>query len=246
MKVAPFAVFAAMASSIAVEGLGILIVFGTLHRRLLSGAGGAVDRAARRRRGRSSASPQRPPADPEIREPFLITFATASSEASYPKLLEALERFGVPNRIASFVLPLGLFSFNLDGSMMYCAFASIFIAQAYGIDLTLGQEIAMLVLLMITSKGIAGVPRACAGRHRGDAALFQHSRGRAAADPRGRSLPRHGPQRDQRHRQCRGDRASWQNGMRTTRKRCHPRPSTSVSPSSTRQRGCSPPALLPR
>ena len=87
------------------------------------------------------------------------TFATASSEAAYPKLLEALERFGVPNRIASFVLPLG-YSFNLDGSMMYCAFASIFIAQAYGIDLSLGQEIAMLGLLMITSKGIAGVPRA--------------------------------------------------------------------------------------
>jgi Na+/H+-dicarboxylate symporter len=95
----------------------------------------------------------------EIREPFLITFATASSEASYPKLLESLDRFGVPNRISSFVVPLG-YSFNLDGSMMYCAFASIFIAQAYGIDLTLGQQFAMLGLLMITSKGIAGVPRA--------------------------------------------------------------------------------------
>ena len=158
MKVAPFAVFAAVAASIAVEGLGILIVFGkfiggfylalAMLWAVLLGAGAVViglpniTRLAR-----------------DIREPFLITFATASSEAAYPKMLEALERFGVPNRIASFVLPLG-YSFNLDGSMMYCAFASIFIAQAYGIDLSIGQEIFMLGLLMITSKGIAGVPRA--------------------------------------------------------------------------------------
>ncbi|HEX7657733.1 MAG TPA: cation:dicarboxylase symporter family transporter, partial [Sphingomonas sp.] len=73
--------------------------------------------------------------------------------------LEALEKFGVPNRIASFVLPLG-YSFNLDGSMMYMTFASMFIAQAYGIHLSLGQQITMLLVLMITSKGIAGVPRA--------------------------------------------------------------------------------------
>ncbi len=158
MKVAPFAVFAAVASSIAVEGLGILIVFGkfiggfylalAMLWVVLLGAGAAVI-GLPNIRGWSR----------DIREPFLITFATASSEAAYPKMLEALERFGVPNRIASFVLPLG-YSFNLDGSMMYCAFASIFIAQAYGIDLTLGQEIFMLGLLMITSKGIAGVPRA--------------------------------------------------------------------------------------
>ena len=94
-----------------------------------------------------------------IREPILLAFSTASSEAAFPRTLEALDRFGVPPRIASFVLPLG-YSFNLDGSMMYMTFASIFIAQAYGIDLTLGQEIAMLLTLMITSKGIAGVPRA--------------------------------------------------------------------------------------
>lgn len=94
-----------------------------------------------------------------VREPLLIAFSTASSEAAYPRMLEALDRFGVPPRIASFVLPLG-YSFNLDGSMMYMTFASIFIAQAYGIDLTLGQEITMLLVLMVTSKGIAGVPRA--------------------------------------------------------------------------------------
>ena len=94
-----------------------------------------------------------------IREPIILAFSTASSEAAYPRTLEALDRFGVPRRIASFVLPLG-YSFNLDGSMMYMTFASIFIAQAYGIDLSLGQMITMLLVLMITSKGIAGVPRA--------------------------------------------------------------------------------------
>jgi Na+/H+-dicarboxylate symporter len=94
-----------------------------------------------------------------IRDPVVLAFSTASSEAAYPRTLEALDRFGVPPRIASFVLPLG-YSFNLDGSMMYMTFATIFIAQAYGIDLSLGQEITMLLVLMITSKGMAGVPRA--------------------------------------------------------------------------------------
>jgi Na+/H+-dicarboxylate symporter len=94
-----------------------------------------------------------------IRDPVVLAFSTASSEAAYPRTLEELERFGVPPRIASFVLPLG-YSFNLDGSMMYMTFATIFIAQAYGIDLTIGQEITMLLVLMITSKGMAGVPRA--------------------------------------------------------------------------------------
>jgi Na+/H+-dicarboxylate symporter len=94
-----------------------------------------------------------------IRDPVVLAFSTASSEAAYPRTLEALDRFGVPPRIASFVLPLG-YSFNLDGSMMYMTFATIFIAQAYGIHLTLAQEITMLLVLMVTSKGMAGVPRA--------------------------------------------------------------------------------------
>jgi Na+/H+-dicarboxylate symporter len=94
-----------------------------------------------------------------IRDPVVLAFSTASSEAAYPRTLEALDRFGVPPRIASFVLPLG-YSFNLDGSMMYMTFATLFIAQAYGIHLTLGQEITMLLVLMVTSKGMAGVPRA--------------------------------------------------------------------------------------
>ncbi len=94
-----------------------------------------------------------------IKEPLLIAFSTTSSEAVFPKLVEELERFGCNNRIVSFILPLG-YSFNLDGSMMYMTFASIFIAQIYGIDMSLGQQIIMLLVLMLTSKGIAGVPRA--------------------------------------------------------------------------------------
>ncbi len=158
MYVAPFAVFAAVAGAIATEGLAIVITFGkfmggfylalAILWALLLGAGAAVIGPRRIRRLLSS-----------IREPFLITFATASSEASYPKLLEALEDYGIPNRIAAFVLPLG-YSFNLDGSMMYCAFASLFIAQAYGIHLSLAAQTSMLLLLFVTSKGIAGVPRA--------------------------------------------------------------------------------------
>jgi Na+/H+-dicarboxylate symporter len=94
-----------------------------------------------------------------MREPFLLAFSTASSEAAYPKILDQLQRFGVSKRIASFVLPMG-YSFNLDGSMMYCTFATLFIAQAYGIELSFAQQITMLLLLMVTSKGMAGVPRA--------------------------------------------------------------------------------------
>ena len=94
-----------------------------------------------------------------VREPTLLAFATASSEAAYPKTLAQLEKFGCSNRVASFVLPLG-YSFNLDGSMMYCTFAVLFIAQAYGIELSAGQQLTMLLILMVTSKGMAGVPRA--------------------------------------------------------------------------------------
>ena len=94
-----------------------------------------------------------------IKAPLLIAFSTTSSEAVFPKLVEELERFGCNNRIVSFILPLG-YSFNLDGSMMYMTFASIFIAQIYGIEMSVGQQITMLLVLMLTSKGIAGVPRA--------------------------------------------------------------------------------------
>ena len=94
-----------------------------------------------------------------ISQPLLIAFSTTSSEAVFPKLTTELEKFGCKDKIVSFILPLG-YSFNLDGSMMYMTFASLAIAQAYGIHLDLGTQLTMLIVLMLTSKGIAGVPRA--------------------------------------------------------------------------------------
>lgn len=157
MNFAPFAVFGAITALIAKQGLGILLTYGTfvgevygsililwvllllmgslfLGRRVLS-------------------------LPKFIREPILLAFSTASSEAAYPKTLQGLKRFGCSEKISSFVLPVG-YSFNLDGSMMYCTFATMFIAQAYGIEITIAQQITMLLLLMVTSKGMAGVPRA--------------------------------------------------------------------------------------
>jgi proton glutamate symport protein len=94
-----------------------------------------------------------------VREPFLIAFSTASSEAALPLALENMEQFGVPRHIVAFVLPTG-YSFNLDGSTLYLSLASVFIAQAAGVDLTLSQQLLMMLTLMLTSKGVAGVPRA--------------------------------------------------------------------------------------
>ena len=95
----------------------------------------------------------------DIREPILLAFSTASSESAMPKTIEALEKHGISNRIVSFVLPLG-YSFNLDGSIMYMTFATVFIAQSYGIDISMADQIKMMLILLITSKGMAGVPRA--------------------------------------------------------------------------------------
>lgn len=158
MLFAPVAVFAAIAATITTQGIGVLITYGKFLVEfyiglavlwallmgvgfLLLGGGGIVRLVNL------------------IKEPFVLAFSTASSEAAYPKMLTNLEQFGVPNRITSFVLPMG-YSFNLDGSMMYCTFAVMFIAQAYNIPLTWGQQLTMLFLLMVTSKGMAGVPRA--------------------------------------------------------------------------------------
>jgi proton glutamate symport protein len=94
-----------------------------------------------------------------IKEPALIAFSTTSSEAALPRAMESVEAFGVPRRIVSFILPLG-YSFNLDGSTLYLSLAAVFVAQAAGVDLTVGQQITMMLTLMLTSKGVAGVPRA--------------------------------------------------------------------------------------
>jgi Na+/H+-dicarboxylate symporter len=156
MRFAPVGVFAAVANVVTVQGLGILMVYGkfvgsfyatlVVLWAVLVGAGflvlgGNVFRLVR-----------------EVRQPMLVGFSTASSEAAYPRVMEKLEDFGVKERVIGFVLPLG-YSFNLDGSMIYTAFAALFISQAYGLPLTMEQQIVMLLVLMVSSKGIAGVPR---------------------------------------------------------------------------------------
>ena len=136
-------------------------------------------------------------------EPFLLAFSTASSEASYPKILDQLERFGVPRKIASFVLPLG-YSFNLDGTMAYCTFATMFIAQAYGVDMPIGKQLADGGGADADLEGSGRRAARLVGGDPGDAQAVRHPRGGAAADPRHRPVPRHGPQRDQCDRQFAG------------------------------------------
>src|SRR6476469_9900616 len=157
MRFAPFAVFTAVASALAERGPQIIMTLGKFVGSFYLGL--AILWAVLIGACFVIVGPRTRHLVRYIRDPVVLAFSTASSEAAYPRTLEELERFGVAPRIASFVLPLG-YSFNLDGSMMYMTFASIFIAQAYGIDLSIGQEITMLLVLMITSKGMAGVPRA--------------------------------------------------------------------------------------
>jgi len=157
MKLAPLAVFAAMAATVAVNGLEILLKFAIFMGDFYIGLiflWGLLVLA-----GFMVLGPRVFKLLVQIKEAFMLSFATASSEAAYPKILDALDRFGVKRKISSFVMPMG-YSFNLDGSMMYCTFATLFIAQAYNIELPLGTQITMLLILMLTSKGMAGVPRA--------------------------------------------------------------------------------------
>ncbi|MEN9370485.1 MAG: hypothetical protein RI952_1350 [Bacteroidota bacterium] len=157
MNFAPFAVFGAMTAVIAQQGISVLgnygifileFYFGLLVLWLVLISAGA---AVIKKRIFSLLK--------HILDPVLIAYTTSSSEAALPKTIQQLEKFGCGNKIVSFVLPLG-YSFNLDGSMMYMTFASLFIAQSYGITLSIQEQISMLLVLMLTSKGIAGVPRA--------------------------------------------------------------------------------------
>ena len=157
MNFAPIAVFAAVAGIIAKSGLGVLSTYGIFMAQFYFGI--ALLWAVLIGIGMAFIGPRILRLISELRGPTLLAFSTASSEAAFPKTLEALERFGVKNRLASFVLPIG-YSFNLDGSMMYCTFAAVFIAQAYGIELSMSTQITMMLVLMLTSKGMAGVPRA--------------------------------------------------------------------------------------
>lgn len=157
MKLAPFAIFAALASTIATQGLEML---GTYAKFVLGFYGSmGVLWILLFLAGAVVLGKRVIPLFQTIRTPTLLAFSTASSEAAYPRILEALPKVGVRRRIVSFVLPLG-YSFNLDGSMLYCTFGTMFIMQAHGVHLSVSQQIFMLLLLMVTSKGIAGIPRA--------------------------------------------------------------------------------------
>jgi Na+/H+-dicarboxylate symporter len=157
MNLAPIAVFAAVAGIIAKSGVEVLSTYGIFMGEFYLGI--VLLWIVLSFAGFLFLGPRVFALLREMREPTLLAFSTASSEAAFPKTLEGLERFGVRNRIAAFVLPIG-YSFNLDGSMMYCTFATVFIAQAYGIEMSLGTQMTMMLVLMLTSKGMAGVPRA--------------------------------------------------------------------------------------
>ena len=169
MRYAPIAVFAAIAKVVSVSGLAILgtyvelLVEFYLSLVLLWAILLTIGAVFLRERIWTLIK--------YIRQPLMIAFSTASSEAALPKMFEQLDRFGVPRRISGFILPLG-YSFNLDGSMMYMSFATIFIAQAYGIDLSITTQIMILLTLMISSKGIAAVPRASLVVITGTLAMF--------------------------------------------------------------------------
>jgi Na+/H+-dicarboxylate symporter len=157
MRYAPVAVFAALAGVVAKSGLMILVKYAELVGEFYLSLG--ILWAILLTIGGLFLGSRIWQLIRYIREPMLIAFSTASSEAALPKLFEQLDRFGVPRRVSGFMLPMG-YSFNLDGSMMYMSFATIFIAQAYNIDLSIGTQIAILLTLMISSKGVAAVPRA--------------------------------------------------------------------------------------
>ena len=157
MKFAPFGIGAAIAVTVGTSGLGVLRHLGlliiTLYIALIVFVLAVLVPVALLARipiGRFWAA---------VKEPWLIAFSTASSEAALPRAFESMEAFGVPRRIVAFVLPTG-YSFNLDGSTLYLAVASVFVAQAANIPMTLGQQIGMMITLMLTSKGVAAVPRA--------------------------------------------------------------------------------------
>jgi len=156
MRAAPFGVFGAIASAVTLRGLDVLLTYGKLIGSFYLGL--VLLWAALVGVGYLFLGRQVGPLLKAVREPAMLAFSTASSEAAYPRLTEQLEKFGVDKKVVGFTLPLG-YVFNLDGSMMYQSFAAIFIAQAFGIDMPLSQQIFMLLVLMLSSKGMASVPR---------------------------------------------------------------------------------------
>jgi len=156
MRAAPFGVFGAIASAVTLRGLDVIATYGKLIGSFYLGL--VVLWAILIFVGYLFLGRRVGTLLKAVREPAMIAFATASSEAAYPRLTEQLERFGVDKKVVGFTLPLG-YAFNLDGSMMYQAFAAIFIAQAFGIDMPISQQVFMLLVLMLSSKGMASVPR---------------------------------------------------------------------------------------
>ena len=157
MNFAPLGVFGAIAAVIATKGLEVFLFYGKYLLYFISGI--ALLWIVLIAVGFIVLGKRMPKLLKAIFPPLIIAFSTTSSEAVFPKLTEELEKFGCKDKIVAFILPLG-YSFNLDGSMMYMTFASIAIAQAYNIHLDIGTQFTMLIVLMLTSKGIAGVPRA--------------------------------------------------------------------------------------
>lgn len=157
MNFAPLGVFGAISAVIATKGLGVFIFYGKYLLYFISGI--ALLWILLITVGFIVLGKRMPALLKATFPPLIIAFSTTSSEAVFPKLTEELEKFGCKDKIVAFILPLG-YSFNLDGSMMYMTFASIAIAQAYNIHLDIGTQFTMLIVLMLTSKGIAGVPRA--------------------------------------------------------------------------------------
>ncbi|MCW3088296.1 MAG: dicarboxylate/amino acid:cation symporter [Sediminibacterium sp.] len=157
MNFAPLGVFGAISAVIATKGLEVFVFYGKYLLYFICGI--AILWLVLLTVGFIVLGKRLPELLKRIFPPLIIAFSTTSSEAVFPKLTDELEKFGCKDKIVAFILPLG-YSFNLDGSMMYMTFASIAIAQAYGIHLDLGTQITMLLVLMLTSKGIAGVPRA--------------------------------------------------------------------------------------
>lgn len=157
MNFAPLGVFGTIAAVVAKNGPGIFTFYGVYYAYFLLGI--LILWILLYSVGYLILRKRMPELLLRIRNPLLIAFSTTSSEAVFPKLTEELEKFGCKDKIVSFILPLG-YSFNLDGSMMYMTFASLAIAQIYGVDMSIGTQLTMLLVLMLTSKGIAGVPRA--------------------------------------------------------------------------------------
>ncbi len=245
MYFAPLGIFGAMASTIGERGLKVLLNLGKLVATLYGaqaffvifvfGAVALIAKIPIRKFIRY------------VREPFLIAYSTASSEAALPLALENMEKLGVPKHIVAFVLPTG-YSFNLDGSTLYLALAAMFVAQAANITVPFTTQLVMMLTLMLTSKGVAGCPARVARNPRRHASNLRTPRRRSRRNPRRRHFNGHVPHFGEPARQLPGDSSSRQMGRRPANRRRDAHARTRTSPSRNRQlnltcsAGCKPAA----